>query len=475
LLRSLGYARAGATAKPDQPFGLDWRTAWAARRIYGSVFHQLRRAPQLVPQAQALADETIALLTGPNEAITTSTRLKQVRQQALLYSRLAAADLCLGLGIAVLTGLTSRLLKTPLAAANALAAQGVCFWEDELNQALLLLSRLAAADAPFRAGLLETDNLEAYFQVAPAEIKRALAELLERHGRQAVYEADPACPRYAEDPTPLLEIIRRCVKTEAWSHAPSPAPAGPGQGEPPTGFNRFVPWRTWLAGLLLRRLRRFLLLRDQLHRLKAEALAACRRWALATGHKWAEQGWLDRPDDIFWLSPEEIERVFRVEAGLAPTLSSTVRARQATYQTYAETKLPFTLADSEIASIQLGVGLLGDSSAVDVVVGLPVSPGQARGTVVVVHRPDEFEKLAGEMILVMPSTDPAWLALLPAAAGLIVETGGLLSHGSVIAREYGLPAVANIPQATDRFHTGDKVLVDGSTGVIQVLERNPQP
>jgi pyruvate,water dikinase len=123
----------------------------------------------------------------------------------------------------------------------------------------------------------------------------------------------------------------------------------------------------------------------------------------------------------------------------------------------------------------LGVGLLGDSSAVDVVVGLPVSPGQARGTVVVVHRPDEFEKLAGEMILVMPSTDPAWLALLPAAAGLIVETGGLLSHGSVIAREYGLPAVANIPQATDRFHTGDKVLVDGSTGVIQVLERNPQP
>jgi phosphohistidine swiveling domain-containing protein len=70
----------------------------------------------------------------------------------------------------------------------------------------------------------------------------------------------------------------------------------------------------------------------------------------------------------------------------------------------------------------------------------------------------------------MPSTDPAWLPLLRLAAGLIVEMGGLLSHGSVIAREYGLPAVANIPDATKRFRTGDTVLVDGSTGVVQLLE-----
>jgi pyruvate,water dikinase len=90
--------------------------------------------------------------------------------------------------------------------------------------------------------------------------------------------------------------------------------------------------------------------------------------------------------------------------------------------------------------------------------------------VVVVRHPDEFEKLADDIILVMPSTDPAWLPLLHLARGLIVETGGLLSHGSVIAREYGLPAIANIPQATQRFRTGDRVLVDGSTGVVQLLE-----
>jgi pyruvate,water dikinase len=105
-----------------------------------------------------------------------------------------------------------------------------------------------------------------------------------------------------------------------------------------------------------------------------------------------------------------------------------------------------------------------------VLVGLPISPGQVRGTVLVLRHPDEFERVADDIILVTSSTDPAWLPLLHLASGLIVEMGGLLSHGSVIAREYGLPAVANIVNATQIFQTGDSVLVDGSTGVVQVLE-----
>jgi pyruvate,water dikinase len=155
-------------------------------------------------------------------------------------------------------------------------------------------------------------------------------------------------------------------------------------------------------------------------------------------------------------------------------LSSTVQARKETYQTYAQTELPFNIQESQIASIQLGSGLSPEPAS-DVMMGLPISPGQARGTVVVLQSPHAFEKLADDIILVMPSTDPAWLPLLHLANGLIVEMGGLLSHGSVIAREYGVPAVANIPQATKRFKTGDQVLVDGSTGIVQLLEPAPEP
>jgi pyruvate,water dikinase len=131
--------------------------------------------------------------------------------------------------------------------------------------------------------------------------------------------------------------------------------------------------------------------------------------------------------------------------------------------------MPYSLHESQIPAIQLGVGLLAEATS-DVLVGLPISPGQMRGTVLVLHHPDEFEQIADDIILVTPSTDPAWLPLLHLASGLIVEMGGLLSHGSVIAREYGLPAVANIANATQIFQTGDNVLVDGSTGIVQILE-----
>jgi phosphohistidine swiveling domain-containing protein len=101
--------------------------------------------------------------------------------------------------------------------------------------------------------------------------------------------------------------------------------------------------------------------------------------------------------------------------------------------------------------------------------GVPLSPGQVQGRVTVLHRPDEAAHMQEGAILVTPSTDIAWFPIFSHARGLIVETGGLLSHGSIIAREFGVPAVANIPEATTRFHDGDLVLLDGSTGLVQIL------
>jgi pyruvate,water dikinase len=199
-------------------------------------------------------------------------------------------------------------------------------------------------------------------------------------------------------------------------------------------------------------------------------MAACRRWDLALGHSWAEAGWLERSQDIFWLTVPEIEQAIMQETNAAVTLSSTIKARQDTYRSYANTKMPSHLKDSQLPSIQVGVGLSPDRPS-DVILGLPISPGQSRGRVVVMRQPQELEpNFSDDIILVMPSTDPAWLAQLPFASGLIVEKGGLLSHGSIIAREYGLPAVANIPHATQRFRTGETVLVDGTTGIVQRLE-----
>jgi len=111
-------------------------------------------------------------------------------------------------------------------------------------------------------------------------------------------------------------------------------------------------------------------------------------------------------------------------------------------------------------------GLGGDTGGI---VGSPVSPGLAEGRVRVVLDPATARLEPGE-ILVCPGTDPAWTPLFLAAAGLVTEVGGMMTHGSVIAREYGIPAVVGVHEATTRLVTGQLVRLDGSTGVIEVLD-----
>ena len=100
--------------------------------------------------------------------------------------------------------------------------------------------------------------------------------------------------------------------------------------------------------------------------------------------------------------------------------------------------------------------------------GSPVSPGVVEGVVHVVFDPRTAQLAPGE-ILVCPGTDPAWTPLFLSAGGLVMEVGGLMTHGSVVAREYGIPAVVGVHQATQRLKTGQRVRVDGSAGRVIVL------
>jgi phosphoenolpyruvate synthase/pyruvate phosphate dikinase len=103
--------------------------------------------------------------------------------------------------------------------------------------------------------------------------------------------------------------------------------------------------------------------------------------------------------------------------------------------------------------------------------GVPVSPGLVRGPVRVVLTPGQFDRIAPGDVLVTRSTDPGWTPIFGRLGGLIMERGGQLSHGSVVAREYGLPAVVGIPHITDHLRDDDLVLLDGLTGTVTLEGR----
>jgi pyruvate,water dikinase len=98
--------------------------------------------------------------------------------------------------------------------------------------------------------------------------------------------------------------------------------------------------------------------------------------------------------------------------------------------------------------------------------GIAVASGRAEGVARIVLNPGDGANMRKGEILVAPSTDPGWTPLFLRAAGIVMQTGGFLSHGAIVAREYGLPAVVNIPGLLDRVRDGDRLLVNGDDGTV---------
>src|SRR5205823_11292217 len=115
---------------------------------------------------------------------------------------------------------------------------------------------------------------------------------------------------------------------------------------------------------------------------------------------------------------------------------------------------------AEAALVSVGEGLRGS----------PASPGVVTGTARVIRSPAGAKLEPGE-VLVAPSTDPGWTPLFLTASALVMEMGGMMSHGAVVAREYGIPAVVGVPNATERIATGQLVSVDGSAGTVTIEAR----
>ena len=127
--------------------------------------------------------------------------------------------------------------------------------------------------------------------------------------------------------------------------------------------------------------------------------------------------------------------------------------------------------DSAEDAVRGGVTPLPDT--VDLVVGLPASAGRVSGPARIIHSVDEAEQLQQGDVLVAPITAPAWVPLFDRVVGIVTDTGGVASHASIVAREYGIPAVVGTTDATRRIQDGEIIEVNGSTGVVRRMGPSP--
>jgi len=195
-----------------------------------------------------------------------------------------------------------------------------------------------------------------------------------------------------------------------------------------------------------------------------------RRWHLTLAERFAERGWIQERDDYFFLTLEEIK------AGIAdPNQTAGYRTivaeRKAEFATWGNLEMPLLMRESDLPMlIRRATATLPDIELTELA-GLCVSAGYAEGEVVVIREPTDFARMKPGAILVAPATDPSWTPLFTLVSGVIVEVGGMLSHAFTVAREYGLPALGNLKDATKLLKNGDRVRLDATQGKVEIIRR----
>jgi pyruvate,water dikinase len=182
------------------------------------------------------------------------------------------------------------------------------------------------------------------------------------------------------------------------------------------------------------------------------------------GKRLKEKGAFKNADDIFFLKYEEISLVVNEKPDF--DIQEIITARRIEYNKNCSVTPPDVVFGKFDPDSYIPDAIDED---VETLNGFGVSPGVATGKARVILRADMKEQLLAGEILVAPFTDPGWTPYFVPAAAIVMDEGGVISHGSIVAREYGIPAVVNVGSGTKIIKTGQTIQVDGNSGLVKIL------
>ena len=303
----------------------------------------------------------------------------------------------------------------------------------------------------------------------------AWQDFLAHYGHRS-FSLDIYYPTFADDPTQVESLLSALPPTppdlaaRAADYQTAKAEVRAILDRQPLGRIR-----RWIFDRVLALAREYVILREEQRFHWQRALALQRHAFLLIGERLAAEGLLTQTKDVFFLTLGEIEKIVAQDCGVSAQSNAAIpfdRMAIARRQEFERLQREWELAPH----LAYPAFLRGNQPLAEAVTdeirwhGRAVSPGVARGPARVVLSPQQFDKIRPGDVLVTRSTDPGWTPLFGRLAGLIMERGGQLSHGAVVAREYGLPAVAGIPGITAILRDDDEILVDGLTGLVTRLD-----
>jgi pyruvate,water dikinase len=300
----------------------------------------------------------------------------------------------------------------------------------------------------------------------PDLLRDELDRFLRRHGHRAVAEIDIGVPRWRDDPSYVLGVLAGYLRlaidgdrasTPDAMFARGAAAAEKAVADVVARVRRRSRPRALVVGWALQRTRELAGLRETHKDHLVRLIAAARTDLVAVGAELAGRGLLAEADDVFFLDLAEAR-----SALLGADHRDVVAQRREDHARELRRRhVPRVLLSDGTEPEALSAPAAGDGA----LVGTPASAGEVTGLARVVLDPADAHLEPGE-ILVVPSTDPGWTPLFLTAGGLVMEMGGANSHGAVVAREYGIPAVVGVPDATGVITTGQRITVDGAAGSV---------
>jgi pyruvate,water dikinase len=311
----------------------------------------------------------------------------------------------------------------------ALARQALSEWKDAS------LPNLSSNEHCSAGTLFENLGKTAQGQRVLTEFE----EFLKHYGYLSEVGTDIAVPTWKENPQPVRDLFAQfCLN-----------PIQASQGARPSKSQ--VQQRVDLKGNVT----------EVYSRLLAEL-----RWSfVALEDLWLESGVLAQTGDIFFLTYDEIRQGVTANAGVLPTFSRLIEQRRSRFDDDRQiTQVPQLVYGNDPPEPQLS-----NWQASETLQGIGASPGQIEGRIRVMKSLSTVANLDRNTILVVPYTDSGWAAILAQVGGLISEVGGRLSHGAIVAREYRIPAVMDIPNATNLLQDGQQVRIDGQRGIVEIL------